>query len=276
MNKTVAGIVIWYNPKQEYVKNIETYLSFLDILYVYDNSESSNLSLLKKIENLDKVKYINKNLNLGIAFPLNEISNVAFANGYKWLLTMDQDSYFLNNSIQKFTRNLNNHDIGILSPNYIIKDCLNRDINKVDREIENVITSGNLINLNIYKKTEGFDNNLFIDEVDHDYCLKLKLLDKKIVCQNDVELNHELGERNKKFGISYTEHNFIRKYYIWRNKLYMIKKYPILKKKYMLNLFKDIIKIICFEKDKIKKIKYIIKAISDFKNEKYGKIKNEK
>lgn len=82
---------------------------------------------------------------------------------------------------------------------------------------------------------------------------------------------HELGECHQKLGIKYIEHNEIRKYYIWRNKLYMIKKYPFLKKRYIKSLFRDLIKVLFFEKNTFKKCKFILRGIEDFKNKKIGR-----
>ena len=38
---------------------------------------------------------------------------------------------------------------------------------------ERVIASGNIINLQAWNKVGRFDNSLFIDEVDHDFCHRL-------------------------------------------------------------------------------------------------------
>lgn len=273
--KKIAGVVIWYNPKEEFVKNIDSYIDFLGILYVYDNSDKSNFNLLKSNKNLHKIKYISKGKNEGVAYPLNEISQKCYSLEYEWLLTMDQDSYFQKDTIFNFFRNINIRNVGVLAPTYIYQPTKNLKQKIENKNVDIVITSGNLINLLIYNEVGGFDNSLFIDEVDHDYCLKLKSKNKQIIQQSDVFLIHELGEKKQKYKVNYTEHNEIRKYYIWRNKLYMAKKYKHLKKEYYLYLLKDLVKILCFEKDTVIKLKNIIRGLMDFSKNRMGKRKRD-
>ena len=71
-------------------------------------------------------------------------------------------------------------------------------------------------------------------------------------------------------------HNYIRKYYMIRNGLYVWKKYHFLNNK---KFFKDylkanwnmIVEIILIEKDKFRKLKYCYLGIRDFFNDKMGK-----
>ena len=35
----LAGVVVWYNPSDKDVKNIESYIDELDKLYIFDNCE---------------------------------------------------------------------------------------------------------------------------------------------------------------------------------------------------------------------------------------------
>lgn len=78
-----AGVVVAYNPeKEEILKNIETYVSDLDVLYIVDNSKKSNE---KMFENLNNVKYIANNDNLGISAALNIGARMAIHEGHSWL-----------------------------------------------------------------------------------------------------------------------------------------------------------------------------------------------
>ena len=55
-----AGIVITYNPDDNVIKNIYSYIDQVKILYIIDNTENeNNLDLkLKKHFDLNKYKYI--------------------------------------------------------------------------------------------------------------------------------------------------------------------------------------------------------------------------
>ena len=65
----VAGVVVLYNPTEEDISNISSYIDDIDILYVMDNSIINNKN---KLPNNKKIKYIFNNENLGISFPLNK------------------------------------------------------------------------------------------------------------------------------------------------------------------------------------------------------------
>lgn len=45
----ICGVVVWYNPKKEYLENIKSYLYKLDELYIIDNSNYTNFELAKNL-----------------------------------------------------------------------------------------------------------------------------------------------------------------------------------------------------------------------------------
>lgn len=272
----VSGVVIWYNPTEDEVNNIKSYINNLDKLFIIDNSQQSNEFLLKDLES-KRIRYIPNNENLGIAKALNIGCNEAIKENYKWILTMDQDSKFDNNFelfIDEFNNKIkSNPKIAIIAPK------------SLDEEFEGykkkVITSGNILNLKAYKEVGGFDEKLFIDEVDFDIGFRL-LRNGYLLYQTDkINMNHKLGNTIyfKLFGkkiFSSMNHTYTRKYYIIRNRLEIMKRYPEIKKEYSKTIIKDFFKMFLIEKDKYRKIKYSIKGVIDYKKGNFGKIKGEK
>lgn len=100
----IAGVVILYHPNLELLlTNIQTYVSGLKQLYVYDNSETKIPGIeeaLIKISPTIQYKYFN--VNEGIAKRLNEAMDQAMINQYDYLLTMDQDSSFKESDFEKY------------------------------------------------------------------------------------------------------------------------------------------------------------------------------
>lgn len=267
--KKISGAVVWYNPKEEDVFNIKSYINYIDKLYVFDNSSKDNSNKLLLVEEYkDKIEYICFYENKGIAESLNYCAKLSREKGYTWLLTMDQDSSFQEESFKNFYKYLSEDKVGIVGPIYRYKDKKNFHLEET-KYVDRLITSGNLINLEIHKELSGFREKLFIDEVDHEYCYRVN---KKYRLKQvkDVILNHSLGKVCVKkiigLNISYTEHSPFRKYYIWRNRLYVMNNYPKIRKEYFFYLVKDLIKILVFEKQKIEKIKRIIKGIKELNN----------
>ena len=273
----VCGVTVLYNPTEEVFENINSYLSRLDKLYLVDNSEKENEKLKDKfIKFSSKIEYIKMDGNEGIAKALNTVKNKAIKENYEWLLTMDQDSKFENNDFLKMlelVKKYFNENIAIFSPFH--KTIGSNYENKEIIEKDTVMTSGNLLNLKIAQEIGDFEEKFFIDEVDHDYCYRIKKENYKIIILNRIILKHNLGNMKKYNFFSVTNHNYIRRYYITRNRLYMIKKYKDLRIKYIKDLIVDFFKILFFEDNKNLKIKMIYLGIKDFKNNIIGKINQD-
>lgn len=287
----ISGVVVLYNPCKESIENIKTYINSLDKLFVVDNSEVINNEIVNELNKIDKIEYICLNSNKGIAKALNIGAQKSIENSFQFLLTMDQDSNFFDNDLNKqieFVKNNYSEDIGIYTLIHKIKKNNYNNIieNKSMEYIYTTMTSGNIINLKIFQKIGGFREELFIDNVDHDYCFKLILNNYRILQNNEVFLEHELGrmERIKNTNIWITNHAPIRRYYITRNSLWFIKEYGI-KENYKIygkefedfvkllkqNIYKSTIIVMLFEKKKIKKFFGIILGMWDFINNKYGR-----
>lgn len=277
----IAGVVVLYNPSNNDINNINTYIDDIDILYVIDNSYRANKHKLPKNK---KIKYIFNNENLGMAKPLNVAANLARKDGYKWLLTMDQDTEFSKDIIPKIKEIIISRDcseIGIITPWHNTKLKIKKPNKNIDYPLD-VMTSGNFLNLQIHKKLNGFKEWLFVDGVDIEYCLNLRINNYKILRINNLQINHNLGNIcYKKFltkDLLITNHSAVRRYYQCRNYFYIRDMYinvePIFCKK--LVKFKTIILgVILYEDNKIDKLKKFYKGYKDYKLGKRGKFYEE-
>jgi len=282
----IAGVTILYNPDKNIIDNIQSYLKDIDKLYLIDNTEDQN-NLNSDLVNLgkEKIVYIKNKNNMGIAYCLNKGIELAKNDQMNYLLTMDQDSKFKENNFYDFKKKIElmgKKNWGILSPAHISYN--EKDIDKVENQIvlekSIVMTSGNIIKLNIIEKTGNFRENFFIDGVDHEFCLRLKFNNFKILEVKSIKLYHSLGEDRKinVFGkkINLLNHNETRKYYIVRNNLEIIREYknkiPQEIKKLKFQLLSTFIKVILFETGKKLKLKKMYKGYKDYKNKKFGEI----
>lgn len=271
----IAGIVILYNPDSSVFDNIKSYIEELDRLYVFDNSESLDKSVTEKIQELPRVQYISFHENKGISFALNTALQLSKA--YQFLLTMDQDSKFYPGMMQKYKN--------IIETKYSNDDtaamfCVNQDgVEQGKSEVECVdraITSGSILNVEIANKIGGFDENLFIDEVDNEFCYRAQSYGYKILSFTKIQMIHHLGDPIpcSLFGIRFKalNHNKIRKYYMVRNSVYVMKKYPKASGHCLLELTKIFIKLVFLEPDKINRILFMTRGIKDALTGKMGKI----
>ena len=279
----IPATVIWYNPDNENINNIKTYINYVEKIYIIDNSMKNNTKLSSSLNN-DKIEYVYNNKNLGIAKALNLACEKAINDGFEWILTMDQDSSFDSDGIKKYFEtfdNMEKENIGIFSPRHILKNDIDKfSDDKESIEINHVMTSGNLLNLKIWEEIGKFDENLFIDEVDSEICFRIIENGYKVIQLNKIRMFHELGNLEKKNfftrKISVLNHNHIRKYYIMRNKFYMLKKYKKYRSRYIYYILNDFFKVIFYEKDKLRKLKYMFKGIADFMKSKMGELDDGK
>ena len=98
----IASIFILYNPLQTVESNIASIQPFIAKVYLADNSEHVWPHCEKLQCNFPEMEYLHDGENKGIAARLNQICELAIQEGYNWLLTMDQDSYFSENEIKKY------------------------------------------------------------------------------------------------------------------------------------------------------------------------------
>ncbi len=268
----LAATVVLYNPEQDVIDNIYSYLHQVEILYVIDNSPAVNESLVKELSKQRNIRYFKQEGNIGLAKALNIGAGLAVEDGYQWLLTMDQDSKACKDTLCNLWEYVAKND----STNTAIVSPFHTDIkfplpssNDAESPLT-VLTSGNLLNLNIFNKIGPFYEKLFIDSIDHDYCLKAQKKGYQVIQVNSAILDHQLGNQKLHFGrIISTHHNAFRRYYITRNRLYIVKKYgkdfPGFCFFLFREIFKDYIKIILFEDDKFAKTISVLKGFFHFR-----------
>jgi rhamnosyltransferase len=199
--------------------------------------------------------------NIGVAAALNLALKRAIDEGYDWLLTMDQDSFFEDRGFKEL-KNVAfscKEEIAIVSPFHFIKKTPKKTSIE---EVTITMTSGNLLRVSAAKKAGLFEEKLFIDSVDNEYCLRLQENGYKIIRANSVILHHQLGKPGP-FNI--VSHDASRRYYITRNMLYVMTKYfPKLFLFGSKELIKSFLLILLVEDNKINKFKSMYRGIMDY------------
>jgi len=254
------------------LKNIQTYIDELEVFYVVDNSDIVSNNVVEELKKIDKIRYIHFNKNRGIAYPLNFI--LSKVRDYEFLLTMDQDSCFKPNMMKKYKEHILTWTEKDSSIAVFAADNTELIYNISYKFEQRVMMSGNVLKTAIAQLARGFNESLFIDEVDHEFCYRLRKLGYKILIFYDIKMEHHLGNitcHNIWTGyFNTTNHCGIRRYYMARNMLYVMNEYPKVKWQYFKDFIKMVIKIILSENNKLEKIKYIIKGIQDYKHGKFG------
>jgi rhamnosyltransferase len=274
----LAAVSILYNPSNPVIENLLSYCNEVDELYIMDNSATGNGFITEKFTGKN-VFYFHDGENKGIAARLNQAAKKALENGFEWLLTMDQDSAF-NNNLKQYKEYIAAYPHKEITAQFGVN--FSKPItNAVYTEVPILITSGSIINLTLFNAIGGFDEQLFIDEVDSEYCYRSRIFGYKIVECSSILLQHHLGEiqmgRSLKSGklTPRTLHAPIRMYYMVRNYFYVVHKLPTIalveKKEMKRGLLLRIKNNIIYNQKRLDVIKSIIKGYFDFRNNKMGK-----
>lgn len=269
MNK-VGSIIVTYNPDILILKkNIDSVISQINRVIIVDN-DSKNYDFIQELINENKnIHLISNSRNYGIATALNQGMKHLKLLGYNWAITLDQDSILEKDAIKNMVHYCRD-EIGIICPKIEYNRQYIQKVNsqKVE-EIKACMTSASLTNIEAWEKVGGFDEEFFIDYVDNDFCMKLRLKEYSILRVNDCILKHNLGEgRNFKIfnkKIYYFKHSPIRCYYIIRNIIIFNRRY-----RFHINYLKETLKVVylffyclCFCEPRIKTFKYLINGVID-------------
>lgn len=283
--KLLTVIVTYFPDKEQLEHNINSLTAGSDYIIIWENTPADEVNydrseFLKLISG--KGSFQGEGRNVGIGKALNFAADYALKNGFTHLLTMDQDSYFMADSLAEFKQKILQcpiPDVGIFGVNYSSTDSYLYSMVEAYLLQEDCITSGSIVPCDTFRKGLFFDEELFIDAVDFDFCYKIKKDAglKTVIC-TDIKLNHQLGYLTKtKFGFHTNNYSAFRTYYIVRNQLLIWKRYrqfPAARKK---SIIKDYIlmrslKILIAEEDKAGKLASIAKGILHALQNKTGNI----
>lgn len=263
--KIIAGIITYGFDKLRLKENIDHLVIQVDKIVIVNNDLKQTEELITVVNEYPNIEIIaNNSNNLGVATALNQLFEYAQSHYFDWLLTLDQDSV-VDKKLIKTQLPYLNANVGILCPKII-------DMNKSSKENEYgivekmwCITSGSLTNIKAWKDIKGFDEKMFIDLVDTDFCYRLRKANYKILENGATFLNHQLGNGfetsfcGKKIYIG--NHNKLRHFYSVRNAIYLNKKGIFSRTELIKSVGKLYFKVILFEDKKIDKLIAMNKGI---------------
>jgi rhamnosyltransferase len=282
VEERVAAIMVTYNPDPDLIENVKSIVQSVSKLVILDNGSSPDtLQYLKEVEGFPTVTVIYNGTNKGLGTALNQgikfyLENEKY-NHIEWIATFDQDSkisnQFFSKLLEVYNTLANKQKVAILAPNWVDENLVHEetihhaDISEVT-EPKTVITSGSLIKKSVFKEIGLFIEEYFIDFLDIEFCLRARQNGYQIIMAQSVSMVHNLGntKRHNLLGsrVMATNHNYIRRYYITRNRILTYKKYFKSEKDWLKEdltaTLKETIIVLLFEKDRFKKVNSIIKG----------------
>ena len=277
----VLAVVVSYNGLQKTRQTVDTLRAQVGHVHIVDNgSDAESLGVLDSLEREPGVTVERLGENRGVGHALNRGVQRAQQMGCAWLLTMDQDSIAGPRMVETLLACRETHyagDQAAVSFSPAIVDshhpgtAKNRKLRKRHEARLVVITSGHMAKLSAYDKIGTYDERMFIDSVDFEFCLRLKAEGLKTIRCYDAKLYHSLGAKKnfKLLGwqITFTTHSPIRRYYIIRNHVYITSKYlfrfPMWCIRKHLGVLVLIFQILFLETDKLENSRQILRGFID-------------
>lgn len=284
--KIAAGITL-FNPETERLReNIKATISQVGHLYIIDNDSNNTAGIKVEYSTDDRVTIISNDRNKGVAAALNQMCNAAIEDGFEWIMTLDQDSLPEGDIIEKYLPYIEKNEVALITPKFSDDNEPDMIFSEKDEPfsfIERCNTSASLVRLSVFKAVGGFDERMFIDCVDFDYCTTLIENGYKILRVNNAVLHHRLGEASevrffipigRVFGIKKLQKSFftynhppLRTYYYARNiRFYAYKHKDSIDLKTEKRVYiKWLVLKLGFEKQKFAKLRAILKGKKDAK-----------
>lgn len=255
------------------ISNLSTIRAQVSALVVVDNgSGKDELDPLRVASGALGFELIENGDNLGIAEALNQGIRWAKSKGFPWVILFDQDSNltseFVNQMFTAWEAHPSRERVGSIHPKYVDPDT------SVESPIRRApdggpvvsMTSGALMPTWVFDKLGWFATDYFIDEVDTEYCYRIRAAGYLIADSRKAVLLHHTGHPKRLtflgFGFGPTNHSATRRYYMSRNRIVLYRKYFRVFPRwvlYSMNVsLRDMIKCVLAEQDRARKLHNIL------------------
>lgn len=247
--ESVFSVSVTYNPDLDLLnRQIDSLTDQVHGIVMVDNG-SSNISELKdffltKQIGIKKdfiIVYNGKNVGLGAAQNIG--IKAAIESGSSDVLLLDQDSVLSNDFISNLLatrKELTDKKIKVGAIGPIYYNEVTQEMYPITRffgpfikrikptekpeEASFLIASGCFINMEVLKEVGLMNEKLFIDCIDVDWSFRARAMGYKLFASPKVMMMHTIGEKRLNVvGRSIAVHSPFRRYYLFRNSVFMVK-----------------------------------------------------
>lgn len=229
-------VIVTYNPNVfKFNELLVSIQGQVDNIFIIDNNSNDfNISSQQ-----DKIHFLKLDSNVGVARAQNIGIKLSISKGSGFVVLSDQDTIYPSDYVKNMTETFDLCDsFGVISPlfNDISSDMglfgfdipgkffWKREFPKKKLNMLNhSIASGMVIRSSLFINVGFFNEELFIDWVDFEWCWRVRRNNYYIVGNAEVIINHTLGDRfvnflNKRITV---KENVDRYYYITRNSFFL-------------------------------------------------------
>jgi len=248
----LCGLVVTFHPNDTVVENLRAMVRECGRVIVVDNG--SEAGWRESLRSMAGIEVMANTRNAGLAAALNQGMRRAAERGFSWVLAFDQDSRPGPDFSRALFATLRAHPeasrVAVVAANICETIEGGREhrwlcphpwlpgaFTKVPLRghdlpsVTMAITSGSLLRLADFAVVGPFAEELFIDYVDTDYCLRCRAAGHLIAVSSAARLVHSFGarDRRRRWGLTFTptNHSPRRHFYIARNRPAMIRRHGL-------------------------------------------------
>lgn len=282
--QSVCAVIVTYNPRPSFIDNIVLVARQVGRVVVVDNGSSDKAEKnFRDLETRLGCMVIRNHQNLGIAMALNLGVKFAIEAGFSWICTLDQDSQicdgFVSKMLEAYQQVPRPEKVALIAPSYLDRESgVNVRLKRArNGEILTAMTSGSMMPSSAIQRLGFFDESLYMDAVDIEFCLRARSRGM-VILQSQAILLHSLGRTKyyRVFGMRFgvTNHSAGRRYYMTRNRLRLLMRYrsdwPWTWRETR-TILMDAVKIALAENDKWRKFRAMAAGTADALKGKVGK-----
>ena len=235
----VCAVVVTFRPNADDLANLARIRPQVEELVVVDNGSGPvAIETLRVLSEQLRFTLVENGKNLGIGAALNIGVKWAEFSESEFVVLFDQDSAvtenFIRHMLADFAEAEGRLNLGLLVPRYIDpKSAVERIFGVAsDGGPLVTITSGSFFKTRVFQECGYFREELFIYTVDDEYSLRLRSRAYSIAQSPTAILLHASGHPTpfcllgKKIG-STSNHSAGARYYISRNRIWMLRNYGL-------------------------------------------------
>jgi rhamnosyltransferase len=276
--QNVVAVIVTHQPDAGFPARFSELARQVDRVIVIDNhSHESGLAAVREFVDSERnvVPIFNPD-NVGIAAALNQGCRFAAEHTASWVLAFDQDSIpsrdLLTHVAREWRNQADRDRIGLIGVNFERpngKTLLPAGSGLADARV--VITSGSLLNVDAWRQVGPFREDFFIDEVDHEYAIRLRRSGWFVKVARQVLMAHVLGSPPEpRFGDwqpAVSHHSALRRYYMVRNRVFLARAHIGFDTRFVMGQLARSVResatVILFEPDKLPKLRAMSRGLVD-------------
>jgi rhamnosyltransferase len=287
MNAEVCAAIVTYHPDADFERCVQLLRPQVGRMVVIDNhSDEAELEQLRILANRFDFVLIENPDNYGIAVALNQaIEWTKKQPGCEFILFFDQDSFasenFASAMVSEYRKHSDEDRVFLVMPNIIHRRTGAKYRHYTYRGKYLVSqTSGSMLPLRVFAEVGLYKEDLFIDYVDYEFCLRAVSHGWSIICCQSAVLYHDPGSA-RQFSIlgirKVTASNYtpLRKYYLMRNGIWTIRKYrslyPSWAAVHAWQMLKEVVRVLLFEQNRGRTMIMWLRAIRDVSRSRFGR-----